>query len=107
MAILTKRETWRKERPANETRRSTDLTPAEQENVRAAIRFLVKRHGTAAQLAEAMGAKRATLFQAMSARGTASAGLAIRAARVARVPLEDVITGAFPAPGTCPYCGRA
>ena len=33
MTILTKREVWRKPRPANATRRSSDLTPEEHANV--------------------------------------------------------------------------
>jgi hypothetical protein len=52
--ILRERVAWTKLRPSNETRRSSDLTPEEQANVRAALRFLVKRHGTTQKLADAM-----------------------------------------------------
>lgn len=105
MAVLTKREVWTKPRPANETRRSTDLTPAEQANVRRALRFLAKRHGDTSKLAKAMGAHRETV-QRPTRGGVVSAGIALRAARRAGVPVEDVLSGAWPSEGLCPYCGR-
>lgn len=37
-------------------------------------------------------------------RGRPSAGLAVRAARLAKVPIDDVIDGRFPKAGCCPYC---
>jgi hypothetical protein len=106
MAVLTERKTWRRDRPANETRRSSDLTPEEQKNVKAALRFLAKRHGTKRILAAAMGAAFATVATAMEPHRAVSAGIAIRAARVAGVLLEDVLAGRWPSAGACPYCGR-
>jgi hypothetical protein len=103
--ILTERVTWRKPRPQNETRRSTDLTPAEQENVRVALRFLARRHGDLSKLAKAMRADRTAVQRASGGRAV-SAGIALRAARVAGVSVEDVLAGRFPVPGTCPHCGR-
>jgi hypothetical protein len=61
MGILRERVSWRKPRPANLTRRSTDLTPQEHENVRVALRFLAKRHGDMTKLAKAMEAHRETV----------------------------------------------
>jgi hypothetical protein len=106
MAILVRRQEWRKPRPANETRRSTDLTPAEQENTRVALRFLAKRFGDTAKLAKAMGAHRETVQRPMRMASHVTAGIALRAARVAGVPLEDVLSGAWPKAGACPHCGR-
>jgi len=106
MAILRERTVWKAPRPANETRRSTDLTPEEQSNARAAIRFLAKRHGTLAKLAAAMRTKHGTLQSAVKEREVISAGIALRAARVAGVPLEDVLSGVWPPVGACPHCGR-
>jgi hypothetical protein len=106
MAILTERKVWAKPHPINAPRRSSDLTPEEQANVKAALRFLWKRYGTLQKLAEAMGAKRGTVKLAMGRRGGVSAGIALRAARVAGVGVEDVFRGAWPILGTCPYCGR-
>jgi hypothetical protein len=105
--ILRERVVWTKTRPSNETRRSSDLTPEEQANVKTALRFLVKRHGTARKLAGAMKANFGTVAAAILARGTVSAGIALRAARVAGVPLEEVLAGRWPVSGACPHCGRA
>jgi hypothetical protein len=105
MAILRERTVWRKSRPANEVRRSTDLTTQEQANARAALRFLAKRLGDTSKLAKAMGAHRETVQRPVRG-GVVTAGIALRAARVAGVPLEDVLSGAWPEAGSCPHCGR-
>jgi hypothetical protein len=106
MTILTKRSEWRIARPQNETRRSSDLTPEEQRNAKAALQFLAKRHGTAKKLAVAMGARYPTVKAAIDPRRSVSAGIALRAARVAGVAVEDVLSGAWPKAGACPRCGR-
>jgi hypothetical protein len=96
---------WRKPRPANVTRRSTDLTPEEQDNARRALRFLAKRLGDTSKLAKAMGAHRETVQRPV--RGAVvTAGIALRAARVAGVPLDDLLGGVWPQEGACPHCGR-
>jgi len=105
MAILRERVRWERERPPTETRRSSDLTPEEQANARVAIRFLAKRHGTYGALAKAMGANLATV-RCAAQRGTVSAGVVLRLARVAGVPLEEVLAGRWPTDGACPHCGR-
>ena len=105
MTILVKRQIWRRDRPANETRRSTDLTLTEQENVRAALRFLHTRLGGWREVAEAMKAHRPTLRDRMWGR-TVTGGLAVRVARLAGAPLEEILAGRWPVPGTCPHCGR-
>lgn len=92
MTVLTKRTEWRIDRPANETRRSTDLTPAEQENVRRALRFLAKRHGDTSKLAKQMRAHRETV-QRPARGGVVSAGIALRAARLAGVAVEELLAG--------------
>ena len=99
MAILRERVSWSKSRTQNETRRSVDLTPEEQICVKAALRLLVKRHGTVAKLAAVMRAKRATVLLAASKRGAVSAGIALWAARAAGVPLEDLLSGTWPLAG--------
>lgn len=105
MPILTERTIWRRERPRNQTRRSSDLSLAEQENVRVALRFLHTRLGSWQRVAEAMKAHRPTLRDRMYGR-TVTGGLALRVARLAAVPLEDILTGRWPVAGTCPHCGR-
>ena len=107
MGILYERKSWSKSRPPNTTQRSTDLTVEQQANAKATLRFLATRHGSARKLAEAMGAKVRTVRAALEVRGRVSAGLAVRVAKVAGVPLEDVLGGAWPPPGACPHCGRS
>jgi hypothetical protein len=105
MAILKERKVWRRPRAANRTKRSTDLTPEEQANVRVALRFLRVRLGGWPKLAEAIGASWATLRDRAYGR-TVSGGLALRVARAAGAPIEDVLSGAWPPAERCPHCGR-
>lgn len=103
MAVLTHPVGWRRK-----AKRDVDsaLTPEEQTNVRVAILFLVKRYGMWAKLAAAMRSKTPTVRYAVRAGNTVSATVALRAARVARVQLEDILAGRWPTPTMCPYCGR-
>jgi len=102
MAILRAPVRWRRTAKRDI---DADLTPTEQANVRRALRFLAKRHGTLGKLADAMGAKLARIKEAIGRRAV-SAGLALKASRVAKVPLEDVLAGRWPPSTMCPYCGR-
>jgi transcriptional regulator with XRE-family HTH domain len=103
MPILKERVAWsRPKKP-----RGPDLSPDERARVKAALVFLRCRYGSLRALAEAMGLKFATVGYAVSKRGNPSAGVALRAARAAGVPLEDVLSGAYPKPGACPRCGRS
>jgi hypothetical protein len=54
MAILREPVTWKKPRPTDETRRSSDLTPDEHARVRAALRFLRVRQSGTVKLAKAL-----------------------------------------------------
>ncbi len=102
MPILTERVTWRRPRK----RRAPDLTPEEQANVRAALRFLRVRFGGYPHLATAMGMKTKSLQQAtMRVRRSLTAAMALRTAKIAGVAIADVLTGAFPEPGACVRCG--
>ncbi len=80
---MTERTVWRKPRPANETRRSNDLTPDEQRNVKAALRVLARRYGNRSKLAQALKANVHTVNEATTKRGAPSPALALRAARLA------------------------
>jgi hypothetical protein len=82
------------------------LSAEEQANVRAALRFLRIRHGGMAKLASALGMKPKTLEHHASPKRPATAGLAIRLARAAQVPVEDIARGAWPPVGACASCGR-
>ncbi len=107
MSILRSKTVWKRERPANETRRSSDLTPAEQENVKKALRALLLRCGSLDALARALKSCKRTVGWSYGAKGRPSAGIAVRAARLAKVPVDDVLEGRFPKPGCCAYCGRS
>ena len=78
----------------------SDLTSKEQANVRTALRFLRARCGGLKPLAKALRYTRQTL------RLPASPTLAFRIARLAGVPIDDVLAGKYPPPGTCPHCGH-
>jgi hypothetical protein len=83
----------------------SDLTPKEQDRVRAALRFLRLRCGTWETLAKALRFKRKTVQEAVYG-ATVSASLTFRVARLAGVPIDDLLGGRFPPEGTCPYCGH-
>ena len=82
-----------------------DLTAEEISHLRTAMRFLRVRCGSWASLAKAIRGSGITL-QTMVHRKPPSAGVAIRLARIAGVPVDDLLTGRFPPPGACPHCGR-
>ena len=101
--ILDKPVSWRR---SDAKSRRTELTAEEQENVRRALRVLRTRVGGQRALAKALGVTVGKLGWAMMARGKPGAALALYAARLAKVPVEDVLAGRFPAEGACPMCGR-
>lgn len=83
----------------------SDLTTKEQANVRIALRFLRTRCGTWAALAQALGSSLGTVVHA-GTKQCVSASLAVRVARLAGVPVDDVLTGRYPPEGICPHCGH-
>ena len=105
--VLSAPTRWARPRDPSKTRHSSDLTPEEQANAKRALRVLRVRLGGTKKLAEALSANLATLGEALSKRGTPSAGLALRAARLAKVSVEAVLDGSWPVDGACPHCGRS
>lgn len=104
MAILRTRETWRKPKGAGS--RTPDLTDAEIANVKRAICVMRIRLGSHAALATALGTNAQALKDSVSRSRKPSVALALRVSRVVGVPLEDVLSGAWPPEGSCPHCGR-
>lgn len=102
MPILRERVAWSRLKAP----RGADLTPDEQGATKTALAFLLRRFGTWPALAAAMGLKQNTLRYAAGKRGSVTAGVALRAARAAGVPLEDVLSGRWPTATMCPHCGR-
>jgi hypothetical protein len=83
-----------------------ELTPEEQSNVRGALQFLRHRVGGWEPLAIAIHVKDRTLAKIAGGRATVTPALAFKVARFTKVSMDDMLTGKFPAPGTCPYCGH-
>lgn len=82
------------------------LTKQEQTNVRTALKFLRTRFGTWEMVAKALRFGDSTVANVVGGHKPVSASMAFRVARFAKVTVDDVISGRFPAPGTCPHCGN-
>lgn len=82
-----------------------DLTATEQTHVRAALQFLRLRSGGWTSLARALHFSEKTLSN-VGAGQTVSPTMAVRIAKLAKVGVDHVLQGQFPAPGTCPHCGH-
>lgn len=103
MTILRERTVWRL--MAKRTRVDT-LAPEEQANVRAALRFLRIKHGGSRKLAPLLGVLPRAVKNYASPKRAVVAGLAVRLAKLAGVPAEDILRGTWPPAGACPWCGR-
>lgn len=82
-----------------------DLTPTEQSNVRLALRFLKTRCGSYKTLSKALGFGKSTAAGLAGGRVVGPL-VAFRVARLAKVSVDDVLAGRYPAAGTCPVCGH-
>ena len=85
--------------------RMSDFTAQEQEHIRRALRFLRIRSGGWGPLAKALRLTASTINH-MAGREKVSARLALRLARFAGIPVEDMMAGKYPPEGTCPHCGH-
>ena len=82
------------------------LTVEERQHLRAALKNLRRRLGSWPAVAEAVGVDVGTLHHAAGARGTRGGlALAVRAAKVARVPVEAMLSGKLADADRCPTCG--
>jgi hypothetical protein len=79
----------------------SDLTPDEQRNVRAAVRFLRIRCGGWVPLTKALRLTRSTLQKV-----GATPVVAFRVARFVGVGIDDLLAGKYPPDGVCPHCGQ-
>jgi len=105
MAVLTSTKTWRRPETLGKAR-TPDLTDGEQANVRRAALFLRPQLGGTGKLAAALGIALATTSHLCGSKGKATGGVAIRVARLAKVPVDTVLAGEWPPEGACPHCGR-
>jgi hypothetical protein len=106
MTILVTTKSWRKPTVARARLGPDRLSPEEAANVRKALFYLRARQGGSLQLAEALGVSLSAVGRALLAKGQPSAGLALRAAKLAKQPIDALLSGAFPSEGACPHCGR-
>lgn len=106
MTVLRELKSWKKPRPRLGIVRMDRLDAEEQENVRVALRALRVRYGALPIVAKAMGIPAKTLQRIYAGKRRVQPGAAIAVARLAKVPVDDVLTGAFPTAGSCPMCGR-
>lgn len=83
----------------------SDLTSEEQTHVRAALRFLRARCGGWRNVCKALRVAKSSMAR-ITGGGTVTASVAVRVARLVKVGVDDVLTGRFPPPGTCPHCGH-
>ncbi len=84
----------------------SDLSKDEQAHVRDAMRFLLVRFGTIGGMAKALRFQAETLRHVMDGKESVSPTMAFRMARLAGTGVDDVLTGRYPVPGTCPHCGQ-
>jgi hypothetical protein len=83
-----------------------DLTTEEQGRVRLAMRYLRIRAGGWKSLAPALGFEPRQMEKICSGEKAVSPKMVLRVARLAGVPVDDLLTGKFPSPGACPHCGH-
>ncbi len=83
-----------------------DFTASEVAHVRGALNFLHRRCGTWETLARALKFGDSTLGNIAGGHKPVTAKVVIRIAKFAGVGVDDVLSGRFPAPGTCPHCGH-
>lgn len=106
MRILKEKEVRRRERAPRDHELVNELGATERANVIAALNVMHIRLGTWQAVAKAMSVTPRVVENAVARKRKPSAGLAIRVARLAGVSVDDVLSGAFPKPGSCPMCGR-
>ncbi len=85
---------------------SGDFTAKEVAHVRGALHFLHRRCQTWETLARALKFGDSTLRNIANGHKAMTAKVVVRIAKFARVGVDDVLTGKFPAEGTCPHCGH-
>jgi hypothetical protein len=109
MTVLVGTKRWKKKRTLlkeRSTHAAGILTPEETACCRVALRVLQVRAGSLAKLAKQMNVSLGTLNFAARPRNPFGTGMAYELSKVAGVPIDDILSGRFPKPGSCPHCGR-
>jgi len=84
----------------------SDLSTKEEGHVRTALKFLRVRVGAWKVLSKSLRFHESTLAGVAAGRKAVSGTMAVRIAKFAKVGVDDILNGRFPAAGTCPYCGH-
>jgi transcriptional regulator with XRE-family HTH domain len=109
MAILRERKVWRRadrDLPERKRLNPNRLRDGEVTYVRAALDVLQIRCGSLRKLAEVMQIGRMRVTRVASGSRRPDVAFAVRLARVAGVPVEDITQGRFVRSGACPMCGK-
>jgi hypothetical protein len=105
MAILTEKQTWRRNpEPAQSRQLGNRLGPVERERVRMAVLYIAGRYRRRVDAAAALGITVHALIKARSPRRAQTYRLACVVARAAGVPVEKILSGLWPG-DRCPHCG--
>lgn len=83
-----------------------DLTEAEQDRARVALRFLWTRCGNLENLAKVLRYRPVSIRHIVDRRDSVSTTMVLRIARTAGVTFDDVVCGRYPVEGACPHCGQ-
>lgn len=82
------------------------FTQDEAVNIRRAVRFLIKRYRSGQRLAAAIGTSSDSIYKVSQRRAFISPSVVFRIASVARVPVDDIVSGRWPPPSVCHFCGQ-
>lgn len=93
-------------RIARATRSEGEFTAAEQRAVRTALRFLRTRVGGWDPLGSALGSDGGAIRKVAVGQRVVTAAVAMRVARLAEVPVEELLAGQWLSARVCPHCGR-
>ena len=83
-----------------------DLTEKEQRAVRTALRFLRLRVGAWGPLAKALRYEWDSIQKVATGRRAVTPALALRVARFAGIPMDELLAGQWLSARVCPHCGH-
>lgn len=83
-----------------------DLTAKEQRAVRTALRFLRLRVGAWGPLAKALRYEWDSIQKVATGKRAVTPALALRVARFAGVPMDELLAGQWLSTRVCPHCGH-
>src|SRR6185503_7640770 len=92
--------------PASRGASMSDLTAKEHKAVRTALRFLRLRVGAWAPLAKALRYQWDSIQKVATGKKAVTPALALRVARFAGVPMDELLAGRWLSPRVCLHCGH-